>query len=95
MTNGKSSFCCLPELQHPQARAVLRADAEGCMRFRTVLPVAYPVPSDGPVGKMLLATGRDPWRPAHIHFMVVATGWRSLLGFGCRLRCPLIADWPI
>jgi hydroxyquinol 1,2-dioxygenase len=68
-----------PNLEHHQARAVLRTDADGYLRFRTVLPVAYPVPTDGPVGKMLVATGRHPWRPAHIHFMVVATGFERLI----------------
>lgn len=68
-----------PDLEHHQARAVLRTDADGYLRFRTVLPVAYPVPTDGPVGKMLVATGRHPWRPAHIHFMVVATGFERLI----------------
>ena len=68
-----------PDLAHHQARAVLRTDARGNLNFRTVLPVAYPVPTDGPVGKMLVATGRHPWRPAHIHFMVVATGFERLI----------------
>jgi hydroxyquinol 1,2-dioxygenase len=68
-----------PGLQHAQARAVLRTDSDGYLRFRTILPVAYPVPTDGPVGKMLAATGRHPWRPAHIHFMVVANGYERLI----------------
>jgi hydroxyquinol 1,2-dioxygenase len=68
-----------PDLAHHQARAVLRTDADGKLRFRTVLPVAYPVPTDGPVGKMLVATGRHPWRPAHVHFMVVANGYECLI----------------
>jgi hydroxyquinol 1,2-dioxygenase len=68
-----------PNLEHHQARAVLRTDADGFLRFRSVLPVAYPIPTDGPVGKMLVATGRHPWRPAHVHFMVVATGFERLI----------------
>lgn len=68
-----------PDLHHPQARAVLRTDSDGYLRFCTILPVAYPVPTDGPVGKMLTATGRHPWRPAHIHFMVVANGFQRLI----------------
>lgn len=68
-----------PHMQQHQARAVMRTDAEGCLRFRTVLPVAYPIPTDGPVGKMLVATGRHPWRPAHIHFMVTANGFERLV----------------
>ena len=39
-------------------------------------PVAYPIPDYGPVGEMLEATGRHPWRPAHVHFMISAPGFR-------------------
>jgi catechol 1,2-dioxygenase len=55
-------------------RGKFRTDAEGRFLIRTVLPVNYPIPSDGPVGAMLRATGRHPWRPAHIHFVVSADG---------------------
>ena len=44
-------------------RGKVRTGADGKFRFRTVLPVSYPVPTDGPVGKMLKATGRHPMRP--------------------------------
>jgi hydroxyquinol 1,2-dioxygenase len=56
-------------------RGKFRSDAEGRYLIRTVLPVNYPIPSDGPVGRMLKATGRHPWRPAHIHFVVSADGY--------------------
>ena len=62
-----------------RARAVMRADTQGRFWFRTVLPVAYPVPTDGPVGRMLLASGRHPWRPAHVHFMIAAPGYETLI----------------
>ena len=62
-----------------RARAVLRTDVQGRVWFRTILPVAYPVPTDGPVGRMLLASGRHPWRPAHVHFMVRAEGYEPLI----------------
>jgi hydroxyquinol 1,2-dioxygenase len=55
-------------------RGKFRTDAGGRYLIRTVLPVNYPIPSDGPVGRMLRATGRHPWRPAHIHFLVSADG---------------------
>ena len=42
-------------------------------------PRAYPVPDDGPVGEMLAAGGRDSMRPAHVHFMVSAPGFRTLV----------------
>jgi hydroxyquinol 1,2-dioxygenase len=61
-----------------RARAVLRTDAQGCVAFRSVVPTAYPIPTDGPVGRMLVATGRHPWRPAHVHFRIRAPGYQPL-----------------
>ncbi len=52
--------------------------ADGRYEFRTIKPVSYAIPDDGPVGDMLRATGRHPWRAAHIHFLVTAPGWRGL-----------------
>lgn len=60
-------------------RGVFRADAAGRFHFRCVTPTFYPVPNDGPVGKMLLATGRHPMRPPHLHFMIGAPGYRTLV----------------
>jgi protocatechuate 3,4-dioxygenase beta subunit len=59
-------------------RGKFHTDAEGRYLLRTVLPVNYPIPSDGPVGAMLKATGRHPWRPAHIHFVVTADGYDAV-----------------
>ena len=59
-------------------RGRFRSDAEGRYLIRTVLPVNYPIPSDGPVGAMLKATGGHPWRPAHIHFVVSAEGYEPV-----------------
>lgn len=61
------------------ARGVLHTDSQGMVRFDTIVPEAYPVPTDGPVGKLLLATGRHPWRPAHVHFKIDAPGYESLI----------------
>jgi catechol 1,2-dioxygenase len=55
-------------------RGRFRTEGDGRFDFRTVRPVDYPIPDDGPVGRMLQATGRHPWRPAHIHFRVSAEG---------------------
>jgi catechol 1,2-dioxygenase len=59
-------------------RGKFRTDGAGRFLIRTVLPVNYPIPSDGPVGRMLRATGRHPWRPAHIHFVVSAEGYEPV-----------------
>jgi hydroxyquinol 1,2-dioxygenase len=55
-------------------RGLFTCDGDGRFWFRTVTPSPYPIPSDGPVGRLLAATGRHPWRPAHIHFIVAADG---------------------
>ncbi|MEJ8853440.1 intradiol ring-cleavage dioxygenase [Variovorax robiniae] len=67
------------DLDHPEGRAVFHADGEGRLHFKAVTPVAYPIPTDGPVGTMLEATRRHPWRPAHVHFIVQAPGYETLI----------------
>lgn len=64
---------------HGNLRGRYCTDAEGGYAIRTIVPVCYPIPDDGPVGRMLAATGRHPWRPAHLHFMIDAPGHRRLV----------------
>ena len=52
---------------------------DGRYSFRTRKPVSYTIPGDGPVGAMLDAAGRHNWRPAHIHFMLSAAGYETLV----------------
>jgi protocatechuate 3,4-dioxygenase beta subunit len=59
-------------------RARFRSDSEGRFHFKCITPVSYPVPHDGPVGKMLVATGRHPMRPGHLHFVIEAPGCEKL-----------------
>jgi len=60
-------------------RGVFHTDAKGRFHFRCVTPSFYPVPNDGPVGKMLNATGRHPMRPPHLHFWITARGYKPLI----------------
>ena len=60
-------------------RAHMTVGADGAYAFTTVRPAPYTVPDDGPVGELLHATGRHPWRPSHLHFIVTAAGYRSLV----------------
>lgn len=89
-----------------RARGTLRADENGGFHFWTVRAEAYPIPHDGPVGRMLDALGRHPWRPAHLHFMITAPGYETLITHVFRrgdpyldsdavfgVRSSLIADW--
>jgi protocatechuate 3,4-dioxygenase beta subunit len=59
-------------------RGMFTADEEGRFWFRSVVPRYYPIPDDGPVGQLLAATGRHPNRPAHLHFIVAADGYRPV-----------------
>ena len=61
---------------HLRGRFLSRDD--GSYAFVGVRPVVYPIPTDGPAGRMLAATGRHPWRPAHLHMIVTAPGYERL-----------------
>ena len=60
-------------------RAHLFSAEDGTFRFWAVTPTPYPIPHDGPVGRMLAASGRSPMRASHLHFMVSADGQRTLV----------------
>jgi protocatechuate 3,4-dioxygenase beta subunit len=60
-------------------RASFRTDARGKFSFRSILRVSYPIPNDGPAGQLLELMGRHPFRPAHVHFMISASGHRALV----------------
>jgi hydroxyquinol 1,2-dioxygenase len=65
--------------QEENLRARFRTDADGRFSFWSIVPTSYPIPTDGPVGKMLQAVGRHPYRPAHIHFMIGKDGYETLV----------------
>ncbi len=67
-----------PEAPEDHLRGRFRTREDGTYGFVAVRPTPYPIPFDGPVGQMLSATGRHPWRPAHIHMIVRAEGHRSV-----------------
>jgi hydroxyquinol 1,2-dioxygenase len=95
-----------PGLDEPQARGVLKSGPDGRFHFRTIVAEAYPIPSDGTVGELLRATGRHPWRPAHLHFMIKAPRYETLVTHVFRkgdqyldsdavfgVRESLVGDW--
>ena len=60
-------------------RGKYAVDSNGSFELVALFPTAYPVPVDGPVGKILAAAKRDPHRPAHIHFICIAPGYETLI----------------
>lgn len=95
-----------PGLDMQQARGQLQSRADGSFDFRSIVAAPYPIPHDGPEGRMLRELGHQPWPPAHLHFMTTAPGYATLIThvfsaggtyldsdavFG--VRSSLIADW--
>lgn len=68
-----------PEQTAFNLRAVMTTRDDGRYLFSTLRPAPYTVPADGPVGELLAATGRTPWRPSHLHFIIKAPGYRPLV----------------
>lgn len=59
-------------------RGMFTTGADGRYWFRAVKPKFYPIPNDGPVGQLLVALGRHPYRPAHLHYIIKADGFETL-----------------
>lgn len=65
--------------ENPDGRAVVRSDEGGGFFFRAIVPVPYPIPGDGPVGRLLATLGRHRYRPSHFHFMFDKPGYDRLI----------------
>lgn len=73
-------------------RGVFTSDAEGRYWFKSVKPRHYPIPDDGPVGKLLASLGRHPNRAAHLHFIVTAPGYAPVITHIFTPDCPYLAQ---
>jgi hydroxyquinol 1,2-dioxygenase len=67
------------DLSGARGRGRLFSDGDGRYAFWSLLPTAYPIPDDGPVGDLLTAARRSPMRPAHVHFMITAPSYHTLV----------------
>lgn len=82
-----------PGVQPPfNLRGVFTTDADGRFWFRSAKPRYYPIPDDGPVGKMLAALGRHPNRAAHLHFIVQAPGYDTIVTHIFTPDCVYLAE---
>lgn len=73
-------------------RGIFTTDADGRWGLRSAYPRFYPIPNDGPVGELLTALDRNPNRPAHLHFMITASGFQKLITHIFTPDCPWLAD---
>jgi hydroxyquinol 1,2-dioxygenase len=78
--NGDDMLYAVQDPEAPQTnlRGLFRTTDDGRYAFLGVRPTDYPIPDDGPVGELLSASGRHPWRAAHLHFIVRAPGFRPV-----------------
>jgi len=67
-----------PSAPEGNLRGRMRSDADGCYTLHTVVPAQYPIPHEGPTGRLLNEIGRHPWRPAHVHLIATHDGYRPL-----------------
>ena len=66
-----------PDQADMNLRGKFTSDATGHVRFRTIKPIGYPIPVDGPVGDVLRAQKRHNLRPAHLHFLIFKPGFKT------------------
>lgn len=67
--------------ERPDGRGIMSSDKDGLFWFHAIVPVSYPIPSDGPVGVLLKRLFRHPYRPAHMHFKFEKTGYDHLITY--------------
>ncbi|KAL1861154.1 hypothetical protein Plec18167_002858 [Paecilomyces lecythidis] len=67
------------ERDGPDGRCIMRSDKDGVFWFKAIKPVPYPIPHDGPVGRLLKKLHRHPYRPSHMHFMFEKPGYDHLI----------------
>jgi protocatechuate 3,4-dioxygenase beta subunit len=65
----------------PDGRVVMLSDEKGAFWFNGIVPVPYPIPHDGPIGKLLKMLKRHPYRPSHMHFMFEKQGFDHLITY--------------
>ncbi|MGE7418304.1 dioxygenase [Methylobacterium tarhaniae] len=68
-----------PEQAEMNLRGKFTTDEDGRFRFRSVMMIGYPIPTDGVVGRLLAAQGRHPMRPAHLHALIFKPGFKVLI----------------
>jgi protocatechuate 3,4-dioxygenase beta subunit len=78
-TDSKGFYDVQYDAGKVDGRCVMESDENGSFWFKAIKPVSYPIPHDGPVGKLLEKLGRHPYRPAHMHFMFEKPGFDNLI----------------
>jgi hydroxyquinol 1,2-dioxygenase len=96
-TNDDGFYDVQQKGQQPEGnmRGAFRTDANGAYSFQTVKPRHYPIPNDGPVGQLLDQLGRHPNRAAHIHAIIAAEGYDTVITHIFEPSCRYLRDDPV
>jgi hydroxyquinol 1,2-dioxygenase len=89
-TDGEGLYEAQRDVTEPWMRGLFHTQADGSYVIRTVAPIGYSIPMDGPIGDLVKKTSISPMRPAHIHFCVEAPGYHRVVTHLFQRGCPYI-----
>jgi hydroxyquinol 1,2-dioxygenase len=89
-TDGEGFYEAQRDVTEPWMRGLYKTRPDGSYVIRTVAPIGYTIPMDGPVGELVKKTSISPMRPAHIHFCVESPGYHRVVTHLFQRGCPYI-----
>jgi hydroxyquinol 1,2-dioxygenase len=89
-TDGEGLYEAQRDVTEPWMRGLYRSQPDGSYTIRTVAPVGYTIPMDGPIGQLMRKTTISHMRPAHIHFCIEAPGYHRVVTHLFQRGCPYI-----
>jgi hydroxyquinol 1,2-dioxygenase len=89
-TDGEGFYEAQRDVTEPWMRGLYRTRPDGSYVIRTVAPIGYTIPMDGPVGELVKRTTISPMRPAHIHFCLESPGYHRVVTHLFQRGCPYI-----
>jgi len=89
-TDGEGFYEAQRDVTEPWMRGIYKTRADGSYVIRTVAPIGYTIPMDGPVGELVKKTSISPMRPAHIHFCLESPGYHRVVTHLFQRGCPYI-----
>jgi hydroxyquinol 1,2-dioxygenase len=89
-TDGEGFYEAQRDVTEPWMRGLYKTRPDGSYVIRTVAPIGYTIPMDGPVGELVKKTSISPMRPAHIHFCLESPGYHRVVTHLFQRGCPYI-----
>jgi hydroxyquinol 1,2-dioxygenase len=89
-TDGEGLYEAQRDVTEPWMRGVFHSKADGSYTIRTVAPIGYSIPMDGPIGDLVRRTDVSEMRPAHIHFCIEAPGHHRVVTHLFKRGCPYL-----